>query len=51
MIEHLELPLVLINSLPLPPLSPLRYISLIDPAEKRHYPPLIIVLLTDSCLL
>jgi hypothetical protein len=50
-IKHFKLSLILINSLPLSLLPPLYYISLIDLIKERYYPPLIIVLLINSCLL
>jgi hypothetical protein len=50
-IEHLEIPPVLINRLSLPLLPFLCYIILTDPVEERHYPPLITILLEDSCTL
>jgi hypothetical protein len=48
-IEHLEILLVLIDRLSLPLLLFLCYIILIDPVEERHYPPLVTILLEDSC--
>jgi hypothetical protein len=48
-IEHLEIPPVLIDRLSLPLLPFLRHIILIDPVEERHYPPLVTILLEDSC--
>jgi hypothetical protein len=47
-IEHLEVPLVLIDRLPLPPLPLLRQVGLTDLTEERHHPPLAAILLEDS---
>jgi hypothetical protein len=48
-IEHLEIPLVLIERLSLPLLPLLRQISLTDLVEERHHPPFSTILCEDSC--
>jgi hypothetical protein len=47
-IEHLEIPLVLIERLSLSLLLLLRQISLTDPVEEQHYPPFSTILCEDG---
>jgi hypothetical protein len=50
-IEHLKILLVLIDRLSLPLLPFLHHIILIDLVEEQHYPPLVTIILKDSCTL
>jgi hypothetical protein len=48
-IEHLEIPPVLIERLPLPLLLLLRQVGLTDPVEEQHHPLVSTILSEDSC--